>query len=141
MTSIGTVYLLHFAAPGPGRVRHYLGWTTDLGARLERHLAGRGSRLLRAVVAVGVSWRLARTWVGAGRQLERRLKRRHQHARLCPLCRPAALARHPAEEQVRRDRYAWVASVIRGDPCLIRVSPPPVAPIGVVCHVLPATRV
>jgi hypothetical protein len=44
----------------------------------------------------GIGVDLVRTWPG-DRSLERRLKRRHNSPRLCPLCRSAALA-HNAKE-------------------------------------------
>jgi len=130
VTQLGTVYLLHFAAPGPGRARHYLGWTQDLGARLQRHLGKRGSRLLRAVVAAGGSWTLSRTWFHATRQLERALKQRHQHARLCPICRPAALARHAADERFRRHIRGVSGGPIDRGAMMESDSPPLLAPNG-----------
>jgi hypothetical protein len=82
----GTVYLLHFAEPF-GHARHYLGWagSGNLGARLAHHQAGSGANLLRHVAKAGISWELVRTWAG-DRYLERRLKNRGGHARLCPNC-------------------------------------------------------
>ncbi|MGH3525757.1 MAG: hypothetical protein ACRDQ6_00400 [Pseudonocardiaceae bacterium] len=81
---VGTVYLLHFDR----RYRHaghYLGWTVDLPARLAEHAAGRGARLLAVVHEAGISWQLARTWVGP-RGRERQLKRQGGASRCCPLC-------------------------------------------------------
>jgi len=60
---VGTVYLLHFDRPYR-HARHYLGWATDPDARLTRHAAGEGARLLEVVHAAGIGWTLARTWVG-----------------------------------------------------------------------------
>ncbi|MEV4887877.1 hypothetical protein AB0K48_00610 [Nonomuraea sp. NPDC055795] len=80
----GTVYLLHFAQPYR-HARHYLGWTTDLQARLAEHAAGRGARLLAVVRDAGITWTLARTWPG-NRARERALKRQGGSARRCPLC-------------------------------------------------------
>lgn len=79
------VYLLHFDTP-LHHARHYLGVTRrGLGLRLVDHYAGRGSRLMAAVVAAGIEVRLARTWP-AGRDGERALKRRKKNPALCPLC-------------------------------------------------------
>lgn len=103
---IGTVYLLHFADRGPGGARHYLGWTTDIDGRLDAHRAGRGARLTCALRRLGISFSLVWTDKGRTRTDERRLKRRKNHARLCPLCRQAALERHKIEEQRRRRRLA-----------------------------------
>lgn len=80
-----TVYLIHFDRPYH-HAQHYLGWASDLDARLTRHRSGKGARLLAVVTAAGISWRVVRTWIG-GRGYERRLKRRHGPYRLCPVCR------------------------------------------------------
>lgn len=80
----GTIYLLHFDRPYK-HARHYCGWTDNLTARLARHAAGDGARLLAVVHAAGITWRLARTWDGP-RARERQIKRAGA-ARYCPLCR------------------------------------------------------
>jgi predicted GIY-YIG superfamily endonuclease len=84
---MGTVYLLHFDKPYK-QARHYLGYADDLEARLDRHKAGNGSRLVAVVAAQGIGFTLARTWQG-DRNLERRLKRMKMAPRLCPICRKA----------------------------------------------------
>lgn len=88
----GTVYLLHFDQPIAGRpngvpadVLHYIGFSDHLSRRYSHHIAGRGARLVAAVAERGIPVRVVRTWSG-GRDLERRLKRQHHHARLCPSC-------------------------------------------------------
>ena len=89
---MNTVYLIHFDRPigdldNPrGQARHYLGWTTNLEARLHEHKTGNGSAIMAAVALAGVGWELARTWDG-DRKLERRLKNRHNSPKLCPICR------------------------------------------------------
>jgi predicted GIY-YIG superfamily endonuclease len=83
----GTVYLIHLDEPYK-HARHYLGWTTDLDARLQAHQQGRGARLMEVVKAAGITWRLARTWPGS-RDRERAIKNRHEAPRLCPECSPA----------------------------------------------------
>lgn len=83
-----TVYLLHLE-PAFGHARHYLGSTDDLEHRLHMHRIGKGARMLAAARAVGVRWRLVRTWEG-GRAEEARLKRRHNSPHYCPVCTPAA---------------------------------------------------
>jgi predicted GIY-YIG superfamily endonuclease len=80
----GTVYLLHFDTSYV-HTGHYMGWTEDLPERLARHQTGSGARLLAVVKSAGIGWTLARTWPGT-RALERRLKNRGGHARLCPIC-------------------------------------------------------
>ncbi len=79
------VYLLHFTQPH-AHARHYLGWSDDIPARLEAHRKGQGARLVEAIVATGNSFTLVRTWPGATRADERRLKRRKHGPRLSPLC-------------------------------------------------------
>jgi predicted GIY-YIG superfamily endonuclease len=83
-TASGTVYLLHFDRPYR-HARHYCGWTADLPARLAAHHDGRGARLLEVIRAVGIGYRLARTWTG-GRGRERQIKRQGGLSRCCPLC-------------------------------------------------------
>jgi predicted GIY-YIG superfamily endonuclease len=82
----GTVYLIHLDIPYK-HARHYLGWTTDLDARLRAHRDGHGARLMQVITAAGITWRLARTWPG-GRDRERAIKDRHEAPRLCPACTP-----------------------------------------------------
>lgn len=80
----GTIYLIHFDTPYK-HAKHYLGWTTDLSARLVAHASGDGSRLMSIVNGAGITWRLARTWTGT-RYRERQLKRQGGKARMCPAC-------------------------------------------------------
>ena len=82
----GYVYLLHFDTPYC-HARHYIGYTTNLDQRLAMHAAGRGARLMAVIHDAGIHWAVA--WVIVGdRQLERRLKDRHESPRLCPICNP-----------------------------------------------------
>jgi predicted GIY-YIG superfamily endonuclease len=84
------VYLLHFHSRYY-HAGHYLGVTACLDARLLLHKMGRGARLMNVVVAVGITFELARLWKLAtweeARGLERTLKKRHNGPGLCPLCR------------------------------------------------------
>jgi Predicted endonuclease containing a URI domain len=86
------VYLIHFARPigdlaNPhGQAQHYMGYTKDIKRRMAEHFSGNGSALMSAVTGQGVPWVLAKVWEG-GRDLERQLKRRHNHASLCPICK------------------------------------------------------
>jgi len=43
-------YLIHFSVPVRGK-RHYVGYSTDVGARFNRHLAGEGSELTSDAVS------------------------------------------------------------------------------------------
>ena len=81
----GTIYLLHFSKPYY-HVRHYIGWTTNLTKRLAQHRKGQGARLLQVIIEHGITFTLARTWIG-DRHLERKLKNRHNAPKLCPICR------------------------------------------------------
>ena len=83
-SSEGTIYLLHFDRPYR-HARHYLGWTSDLEARLAEHEAGRGARLLAVIRQAGIGWQLARTWEGS-RSRERQLKQQGGASRRCPFC-------------------------------------------------------
>ncbi|MDQ6616059.1 MAG: endonuclease [Actinomycetota bacterium] len=86
----GTVYLLCFQ-DSYRHAHHYLGFTTDLDARLAAHAAGRGARLLEVITTAGIGFTLVRTWQGT-RSLERQLKNRHNSSRLCPICQAARRA-------------------------------------------------
>ena len=81
----GTVYLLHLDQPFK-HARHYLGWASDLDARLAQHAAGDGARLLQVVRDAGIGWQLARTWPG-DRYRERQLKKQGGRSRMCPVCK------------------------------------------------------
>jgi hypothetical protein len=85
----GTVYLLHFSAP-VGHAQHYVGWTAGLDPqpRFQRHLAGRGSPLVRAALRAGTVSLACH--VPGTRADERVLKRRKNTRDYCPLCSPSA---------------------------------------------------
>ncbi len=94
MSHSTTVYLLHFVRKlgnqdNPrGMAQHYIGFAEhDLAARLERHHAGNGSRIMAAVARQGIPWVLARVWEGGTRDLERKLKARKNASSICPYCR------------------------------------------------------
>jgi predicted GIY-YIG superfamily endonuclease len=95
---VGTIYLLCFdrpmgnAANPRAMATHYMGWTTDLDARLAAHTAGQGASITRAAIEQGITWTLVRTWTGT-RDDERKLKNQKQGPKLCPTCR----ARRTAE--------------------------------------------
>ena len=93
---MSSVYLLHFEQPIPRGTSprgtalicgHYLGYASRLHERLARHKAGNGARLMSVLHERGIAWALARTWSKGTRNLERRLKRRHNLPKLCPICR------------------------------------------------------
>jgi predicted GIY-YIG superfamily endonuclease len=94
------VYLLHLDIP-IAHAKHYLGSAEDLDARLARHRSGNGARLLEVAHERGIGFSLVRTWEG-GRELERRLKRRKNAPRLCPICAGEAAWRRAADPLGRR---------------------------------------
>lgn len=80
------VYLLHFRKKFH-HAQHYIGFAeSDVQARLERHKAGQGAKLVRAVVQAGIGVQLARVWEGADRTFERTLKDKKNSRALCPVC-------------------------------------------------------
>ena len=81
-----SLYLLHFTVKVADHARHYLGFANSIPERLERHRAGQGSPLIRALLERGGDFDLVRTWPDGSRTLERQLKRCKQLARLCPTC-------------------------------------------------------
>jgi predicted GIY-YIG superfamily endonuclease len=113
----GTVYLIHFDAAYK-HARHYLGWTTELEARLQAHRDGRGARLMEVITAAGITWQLARTWPG-GRNRERAIKDRHEAPRLCPICTPRP-------QPVTTGRSALITTIWQPVPDLPQ--PPTVSP-------------
>ncbi len=83
---VGVIYLLHFDMP-LGHAQHYMGWTADLDTRLVRHASGHSAVLTEVFRSKRIGFTLARCWRGT-RDAERRLKRRHNGRRLCPICSP-----------------------------------------------------
>jgi hypothetical protein len=85
------IYLLHYDRP-LHHAQHYLGFTDDLDARTTRHLTGFGGRLPAVFSELGISFTIARTWDG-DRTLERKLKKRKNGRKLCPICLKAKRGR------------------------------------------------
>jgi hypothetical protein len=91
----GVVYLLHFDRPvNTARpARHYIGYADSgdsLVSRLDQHRRGLGARIVAALMSRGGDFEVARTWPGADRSTERRLKNfKNAPGRLCPVCRRA----------------------------------------------------
>jgi hypothetical protein len=88
-------YLLHFDQPigNPatphGVAQHYIGWGACLATRIGIQQAGtwRAARIMQAVRGQGISFTVALTWPGTGRDFERALKARKNARRFCPVCR------------------------------------------------------
>jgi predicted GIY-YIG superfamily endonuclease len=106
---VGTTYLLHFIDPATGEparykhAGHYIGWTTDLAARLEAHARGGGARLVEVITRAGLGFTLARTWPQTTRDREDLLKHIGDARRFCPECgvkprqEPAAVMPEPRQ--------------------------------------------
>jgi predicted GIY-YIG superfamily endonuclease len=82
---IGSVYLVHLARRYKG-AQHYLGFSTDIPARVKAHRADRGAPLLAAVSKRGIPWHVVRTWQKKDGNFEQHLKRGYALKDLCPLC-------------------------------------------------------
>ncbi len=94
------VYVLHFDPPYL-HAGHYVGFTEheDVATRIDEHLLGRGSPLVKAAVAAGSRVDLAHVFVGGDRNFERRIKNRADVGKWCRCCgrreRPVpGIARH-----------------------------------------------
>lgn len=83
------IYLLHFDRPiSPDHTcQHYLGYTHNLAARIQCHHTGNGARLPQVAHERGIGFTVVRVWQG-GKDRERRIKDRHAHPALCPICNP-----------------------------------------------------
>lgn len=81
------VYLLHFDQRicDSHPCQHYIGYSRNINRRLDAHMDGQGARLVRVACERGITWRLARVWLG-DRSLERQLKNRKNAPQLCPIC-------------------------------------------------------
>ena len=102
----GVVYLLHFDAPISDRhtCQHYLGYSEDLLPRIWAHMHGDGARLTAVAKERGIGFVVARTWEGATRTDERKLKDRHAAPALCPICN----CRHPLQVGLFPDAPCFV---------------------------------
>jgi hypothetical protein len=83
----GLIYLLHFHRPYK-HAWHYTGWAKSIEARMGQHFDGsaRSSRLVKAALAAGIGFDVARIWAGKTRNNERRMKLQGGAARRCPIC-------------------------------------------------------
>lgn len=85
----GFVYLLHFherLGNEKHSIQHYLGFTPDLEARVEKHRSGQGARVTEVLKERGIGFDVAAVWPG-NRQIENALKL-HSATRICPQCTP-----------------------------------------------------
>ena len=87
----GLLYLLCFRerlGTDKHSIKHYLGFTWDLDARLEKHRAGQGARITEVLKERGIGLDVAAVWPG-NRGIENQLKL-HSATRICPRCTPGA---------------------------------------------------
>lgn len=88
---MATVYLIHFDR-ALKQARHYLGYVApdSLSERIDRHKAGNGARLLAECNRQGIGYHVVQSWVFktaiAARDFERKMKRRKNSPRYCPVC-------------------------------------------------------
>jgi len=83
----GAIYILHFDRPYK-HARHYVGFTPgDPQRRLEKHISGEGSPLIKAALAAGISVQLAEIRYGQTRDDERKIKRGKNTPRICRICK------------------------------------------------------
>lgn len=81
------VYLIHFEKK-LHHAEHYLGFVErNLKARIKRHKAGNGAKLLAALNRAGISWEVVQVWKDGDRHFERQLKNRKKSSCFCPVCR------------------------------------------------------
>lgn len=97
------VYLIHFAQPiSPDHTcQHYLGSAENPFSRLHDHLTGKGARLTQVANERGIEYRIVRVWKaepGKGRELERKLKRRKEGPKLCPICAEKRKCKQPQHQ-------------------------------------------
>lgn len=99
----GTVYILHFDAPisDSHTTAHYVGFTTDLEARIELHRKGRGARLTQVAAQRGIAFSVVATFPGT-RADERRIKNQKSTPTLCPICKALRRERQNAARRARR---------------------------------------
>lgn len=92
------VYLIHFAEK-LHRAQHYLGLSVtqeSFEKRIECHVKNRGARILRAVNANGIDWKVVRVWPESDGNFERTLKNKKKASILCPVCNKSIVI--PANE-------------------------------------------
>lgn len=103
---MGYVYLLHFDEPLK-HARHYIGYAEqDVEKRLATHRKSQGASLTAALNRAGIPYRIVRTWSEVDRHFERALKKRHEAAVLCPICRKAHLKKKLEQLRHRRRKAA-----------------------------------
>jgi hypothetical protein len=93
----GHVYILHLDRPlgnlanRRAQALHYCGFAEDLAARLEKHAAGKGSKLTAAALNQGIAYHVY-AWP-ASLAVEKLLKAYKKTAVFCPSCAAGKIAR------------------------------------------------
>src|SRR5437867_3484168 len=101
------VYIIHLDTK-MSHAQHYCGYADDIAARVARHQAGRGARMLQVARERGIKFTLALTLPGWTRSQERMLKRRKQAPHYCPLCNQQAPLPSPvAGHTYRKEDPRW----------------------------------
>lgn len=83
---MGYVYLIHLESPLPGNKRHYVGYTDNLGQRIEQHRSGEGAKFLKQANEAGINWLVVRVWLDADRDKEKSVKSMSAKI-VCPVCK------------------------------------------------------
>jgi len=97
------IYILHFSA-NLSHARHYLGSTNDLEDRVTEHRKGGTAKIVDAARKAGLEFSAHFVRLG-DRKIERELKRRRNHKRLCPLCGADRKAEYQKRNSKRKERY------------------------------------
>lgn len=103
---VGVIYLLCIEPP-LHHARHYAGWAkgADPASRVEEHMRGQGSPLVKAALAAGRAVTLVFSKPGT-RDDERAMKNRKNLRQFCPRCTPNYRIEKRAAAERRRDRRA-----------------------------------
>lgn len=98
------IYVLHFDRPFK-HARHYVGFTSrkKCDVRIEQHLSGKGSPLVRAVVAEGIEVSVSLTMEGTRTQ-ERAIKNQKNAAFICPICKIGFRKKKTEQRRIQRKR-------------------------------------
>lgn len=86
-----TVYLLHYFYPISNRhaAQHYLGFAYNIDRRIQQQRRGKkgiAANFCHVAKTRKIPFVVAREWKDGDRKLERRLKNRKNHRKLCPIC-------------------------------------------------------
>lgn len=104
------VYLIHFDKKFH-HACHYIGFCEEgrLSPRMEKHMRGEGSFLMKAVTKAGIKWSLVRIWPGETRTFERSLKNYKKSSHFCPICNERI---DLSADQVPPEIYLFSSSMI-----------------------------